>query len=203
MTADRDALSLQKLRDQMKTLRVKELTARGKTLPTDFKLEDGDYEDLLRKGYKEAFNTTPERALREARAAAATTNTASGGSADVLASNAARTDSTKGAAQLLKNRSDAPTGRNTSTNAASASSLPPVKPKTERELIRDELERRLMAKAPASDDELRELMQHRAEAVQKFLLDTGRVTADRLFLIAPKPIDPTIKGETRATFSLD
>ena len=60
-----------------------------------------------------------------------------------------------------------------------------------------------MAKAPASDDELRELMQHRAEAVHKFLLETGRVTADRLFLIAPKPIDPTIKGETRATFSLD
>lgn len=60
-----------------------------------------------------------------------------------------------------------------------------------------------MAKSPASDDDLRELMQQRSEAVQKFLLGTGKVTADRLFLIAPKPVDPTVKGEARATFSLD
>ena len=46
-------------------------------------------------------------------------------------------------------------------------------------------------------------MQHRAEAVQKFLLDTGQVTAERLFLVAPKPVDPAVKGEARAMFSLD
>jgi ribosomal protein S11 len=201
--ADRDALSLRKLRDQMQSLRIQELTARGKPLPAGFKFEDGDYEDLLRKTYKEAFNTTPERALREARAAAAATNAAAGAKTNELASAMARTDPIKGASQLLQHRPGAPAGELTSTNAAPGSGLPPAKPKTEAELVREELQRRLMEKSPATDDDLRELMQHRAETVQKFLLDTGRVTADRLFLVAPKPADPAVKGEARATFSLD
>jgi len=66
----------------------------------------------------------------------------------------------------------------------------------------EEMERRLMAAAPATDDDLRELMQQRTVSVQKFLLDTGKVTAERIFLVAPKPVDPNIKGLARATFSL-
>ena len=201
--ADREALSLQKLRDRMKSLRIQELTARGKPVPAEFKLEEGDYEDLLRRTYKEEFNTTPERALREARAAAAATNAAAGAATNQLASATARMDSTRGASQLLQNRPGAPTEPSAPTVAAPTPGAPPAKPKTEAELVRDELEQRLKAKSEATDEELGELMQHRAEAVQKFLLDTGRVTADRLFLVAPKPVDPTVKGEARATFSLD
>jgi len=203
IVADRDALSLQKLRDKMKSLRVQELTASGKPLPADFKFEDGDYEDLLRTTYKADFNTTPERALREARTAAVATNSTARKNSDLLALAAVQADSSKGANKLLQGSSGTTTGKIIPNNDAPNSAAPPAKPKTENELVREELEHRLMTKFPATDDDLIELMQHRAAAVQKFFLDTGKVTADRLFLLAPKPVDPAIKGTSRATFSLD
>lgn len=72
---------------------------------------------------------------------------------------------------------------------------------TDRELIRDELEQRLMTTVPLSDDELIALMQRRIEAVQKFLVESG-VAADRLFPVAPK-VDAAARGEARAVFSLN
>jgi hypothetical protein len=46
-------------------------------------------------------------------------------------------------------------------------------------------------------------MKARAASVQTYLLKTDKVTADRLFPIAPKPIDKSFKGEPKVNMSLD
>jgi hypothetical protein len=60
-----------------------------------------------------------------------------------------------------------------------------------------------MAQIPVTDDELRELMQARARAVQTALLESGQITTERVFILAPQPINTTAQGETRAHFSLE
>ena len=61
----------------------------------------------------------------------------------------------------------------------------------------------LAAKTDVSDDDFRQLMQARAEAVQKYLLEAGQVSAERLFILAPKPADTTTKPQSRVTLSLN
>jgi len=66
-----------------------------------------------------------------------------------------------------------------------------------------QMEARLLADIHVTDDELRELMQMRARAVQSALLESGQIPPERVFVLAPKPINPAAQGETRANFSLE
>ena len=77
-----------------------------------------------------------------------------------------------------------------------------TKPRTERELIRDELERRLMTTVPVTDDDAVALMQRRIESVQRFLMDAGGISAERLFPVSPKASSGT-NGEARVVFTLN
>jgi len=52
-------------------------------------------------------------------------------------------------------------------------------------------------------DDFRALMQARADSVQKYLLQAGQVGADRMFIIAPKPVDPSYQGQSRVDLSLE
>ncbi len=156
-----------------------------------------DYERLLRRNYKEAFKTDPERALREAREIAATTN------ASIASSTRPPMEMIKGAMQLMQTSKGQAAAEAPKAAAATISGAAVARPKTADELVLEEMERRLMAPSPATDDDLRELMQQRSASVQKFFLDTGKVTAERMFLVAPKPFDPNVKGLARATFSLN
>ena len=116
------------------------------------------------------------------------------------------TETAKGAAQLMQISSGATVAKATpptTANASAGSKAAPAKPKTEGELVLEEMEQRLTAASPATDDDLRELMQQRSVSVQKFLLDSGKITAERVFLVAPKSADPLVKGTARATFTLD
>ncbi len=65
------------------------------------------------------------------------------------------------------------------------------------------MEERLLAEIRVTDDELRELAQARARAVQSALLESGQIPAERIFILAPKPINTAAQGETRANFSLE
>jgi len=197
--ADGEMASRQKLKDKMKSLRLQELTARGKPAPalSEFQLEPKDYERLLRRTYKEAFKTDPERALREARETAATTN------ASIASSTRPPREMIKGAMQLIQTSKGQATAEASKAAAAPISGITLARAKTADELVLEEMERRLMATSPASDDDLRELMQQRSASVQKFLLDTGKVAAERMFLVGPKPFDPNVKGMARVTFSLN
>jgi hypothetical protein len=46
-------------------------------------------------------------------------------------------------------------------------------------------------------------MHRRAMAVQAYLLKSGQVTDERVFIIAPKTVDASFKGEDRVNLSLN
>jgi len=87
--------------------------------------------------------------------------------------------------------------------AAPVQSLPTAAPPTPTAPDIAHMEQRLLAQIPVTDDELRELMQARARAVQMALLESGQIPAERVFILAPKPINNAAAGETRANFSLE
>jgi hypothetical protein len=66
-----------------------------------------------------------------------------------------------------------------------------------------EMEAKLLARVKVEDDELRDLMQQRSQSVQSFLLKTEKVTAERLFIITPKPFDETYRGESKVNLLLN
>jgi hypothetical protein len=202
---DVNALGQQKVAARMKTLRLEEIVARGKTAPalSELALEAHEYDRLLRKAYQAAFNTTPERALREALAAALATNTPSGDAAALVATTAPD-KSQKGATALMSlNQSLSQLTAKAAASASGTNNAAPAKPKTERELIRDELEQRLITTMPVTADEIRALMERRIAIVQKFLVEVGGISGERVLPTAPKPEDPNRKGAARAVFSLD
>lgn len=201
--ADVDALGRRKVAERMKIQRIEELMARGKPAPAlnELVLDDDDYERLLRTAYQTAFNTTPERALREALAA---TLAASAGEAVTFPSPTSRNEIRKGAT-VLANRSKSLTQLAAAARAQTGDPARPAsaKPKTERELVRDELEQRLATTAPVTPDELRALLQGRIAAVQKFLGESAGIAGERLLPSAPDPADPNRQGAARAVFSLE
>jgi uncharacterized protein involved in outer membrane biogenesis len=203
-TKDVEALGRQKVLEKMKVLRIQEVVARGKPAPAmeDLKLEDDEYNRLLRKAYLAVFNTTPEKALRDALAAVIATNApGSGLSPTTLAE--ARNESQKGAVALSqRGLSLSELDRQTRRGPATSASTGPAKPKTERELVREELERRLMTTVPVTDEDLHALLQRRTEVVQQFLIGAGNISADRLFPVVPKPGEAG-KGGSRVVFSLN
>jgi hypothetical protein len=66
-----------------------------------------------------------------------------------------------------------------------------------------QMEQRLLGKIRVTDDELRELAQKRARAVQSALLESSQIAPGRVFVLAPKPIDAAAPGEARVDFSLE
>jgi hypothetical protein len=66
-----------------------------------------------------------------------------------------------------------------------------------------EMEKRLLAEIPVTDDELRELAQMRAKAVQGALLESGQISAQRVFILAPQSVNAAAQGQMRANFSLE
>lgn len=201
---DVDSLGRQKVAERMKTLRIEEIVARGKPAPamSELQLEENEYERLLRKAYRTAFSTTPEQALYEKLTATLATN-AVGQATAPAPEVGVRTGTQKGASVLLSfNKSlaqmaAATTSSTAGTNAASTT------PRTEKQLVRDELEQRLATLAPVTSDELRTLMQQRIETVQKLLIETAGIAADRVLPTTPNPDDPNRKGTARVVFSLD
>ncbi len=70
-----------------------------------------------------------------------------------------------------------------------------------------EMEKLMMQHAKASDDDMRQLASQRAQAVRDALLATGQVGADRLFIVAAKPLSneerAKLKGRpNRVDFSM-
>lgn len=191
------ALGREKVREAMKTRYRQELVAQGRPAPplADVTLDDADYERLLRQAYRTTFNTTPEAALREARSAAVTN--AAGVAATSAATPASTSSPTKGAVALIQ------PGRGLSeSQSPTAGGSTPPKRKTERELVREELERRLLTTFPVSGDDVRTLLQRRVEAVQRYLSGPGGVAADRLFPSLPKSGE-AVPGGARVVFSLN
>lgn len=198
--ADAAALGRQKVMDAMKLRHVGQLVARGKTAPPveQLILDDGDYERLLREAYVAAFNATPEQALRDALAAILATNRAAAVEEIVPVVSA---DSRKGASQLMRDKKSLAQLAAEANHASVGDAT--RKPKTERELVRDELETRLATTVPVSSDDVRSLMQQRVKVVQRFLLESGKIEGERLLPAMRSPEDSSSRGLPRVIFSLD
>jgi len=54
-----------------------------------------------------------------------------------------------------------------------------------------------------SEAEQRDLAKQRAQAVQAFLLQSGKITAERLFIVTPKSTGASAKGQSRVNLSLN
>jgi hypothetical protein len=65
------------------------------------------------------------------------------------------------------------------------------------------MEELLAEKVSVTDEEFRQLMTARAHWVQDWLVQNGQVSAERVFLVAPKPIDANAQGESRVLLSLE
>ena len=65
------------------------------------------------------------------------------------------------------------------------------------------MEEQLLQQIEITSDDFRQLMQDRANQVESCLLKSGKVTADRLFITAPKPIGANFKGEDRVNLTLN
>ena len=201
---DVDSLGRQKIAEQMKTARIEEIVARGKPAPprSEVQLDDAEYDRLLRKTYRAAFNTTPEEALYEKLTATLATNAV--GQAAPPPRPAPSREQQKGAAMLMNlNQSLAQLAAATQTTAGGTNAVANAKPRTAKELVRDELELRLATLTPVTANELRALMQQRIEAVQKFLLEQTGIAGDRVLPTTPNPEDPNRQGAARVVFSLD
>ncbi|MSU34281.1 MAG: hypothetical protein EXS36_04065 [Pedosphaera sp.] len=65
------------------------------------------------------------------------------------------------------------------------------------------MEELLTRNIPVTREEFRELMTTRERWVQDWFLQNGPVAANRLFLVAPKPVDAAYRGESRVNLSLN
>ena len=65
------------------------------------------------------------------------------------------------------------------------------------------LENLLAERVEVSDNQLRELMTARARWAQDWLVQTGHVSADRVFLAAPKSLEASYQAASRVSLSLE
>jgi hypothetical protein len=149
-------------------------------------LEDGEYERLLRKAYQ-AVQYDAGAALREALAAPwPRTRRAK------ACPTAAPIEGNNGKARRCSDESQQVAGATRRGGPDEWRRKPDGFRSRQNgtELVRDELEQRLATTAPVTSDELRSLMQQRIEVVQKFLVDSAGIAAERLLSSAPNPEDP-------------
>ena len=79
--------------------------------------------------------------------------------------------------------------------------LSPIEPKARKFLV-EEMEKLMLTNLPATDDDVLQLALRRAENVQSWLIDEGKVPPERIFLVEPKT-EAGEKGKaSRVDFSL-
>ena len=84
-------------------------------------------------------------------------------------------------------------------NAAGTNTVAEAAP----EPTREQMIASLLDTIQVTSDDLHALMQARARNVQAALVNSGKVEAGRLFILAPAPISLTAKGQSRANLSLE
>jgi hypothetical protein len=198
-SADAAALARIHLLRQIQELRARELASAAKSVPAleTINVEPADYSRLLQALYAQSFG--PSDLASAPRKPAAVTPA---GPQPTLVSipRLVHQDFRKGGELMMQRASAASEEAQSITPAAApppSSASAPAAPQVAL------MEQQLIAGIQVSDDDLRQLMQARARAVQSALLQSGKVSADRLAILAPKTINRSVKGETRALFSLE
>lgn len=193
--ADRDALARDLVRQELKSRRLQELSAIGQAQEGAAAELEPDHRDrLLRALLVETCGTNLTQALQDAVARLA---------ADTNAAPATRPHGPgllARAASLFKPSGERAATRLAHKNAQADSLLREQNPELGR-LSAAAMEALIAGRTEVPPDLLQELRQGRAKAVQSYLLDSGRVAAERLFLVAPRPGDD--QGQPRVQLSLN
>jgi hypothetical protein len=196
VTNERVPLARIKFEDQLKSLYVKELTESGKPAVSleQVTLDPKERVRLIRKVYK--------KEIGRYKPSPVSTNLSGGlgDAAALLSKMPPAIQSDHGAAFLMRPKKE--TAQPVKSKSSSTVQAP-AKPLTRDELELADMEDQLIERIPVTSDDMRDLIKARAANVQAYLLKTEKVTADRLYIIAPKTIDKSFKGETKATMSLD
>lgn len=72
----------------------------------------------------------------------------------------------------------------------------------QKDLPVEEMEKLMLANLPAGDDDVKELALQRAENVQAWLIEQGKVPTERIFLVPPKRGADDKGNGSRVDFSL-
>ena len=209
---DRQEMVRAKFDRQIKALFNKELTDAGKppVAADELNLEPSDYARLVPIAYSNTFGAYHPPATNLPAAATALLPAKNPSAATRVAKNVPtrfRFPYEHGATRMVDEehqndavpaprRLAAPPPRENGQPPASALAMVP-------QTLQADMENQLMQKIDITSDDFRQLMQARASQVEAYLLKSGKVTADRLFITAPKPIGPDFKGADRANLTLD
>jgi hypothetical protein len=198
---DRDALAVGIVRKQMKAQRLQELAASGQTPPAaqTFQLPTSDYERLLRAAVVKTWGTNLNEAVRQLARASS--------------NNAANTQDTSNhphqklgvvgtVGLLFKPASDRTKAKETH-RAAKADALLLKQNPTLGSLTADDMEAILTLKVEVPKSRMRQLSEDRAKAVQAYLMSSGNLPADRLFLVVPKASEDFRSGQAQVNLSLN
>ncbi|HOX56606.1 MAG TPA: DUF748 domain-containing protein [Candidatus Paceibacterota bacterium] len=207
---DHPALARMKLEQHLKVLHLKELADAGKTVPSPsgIQLEPAARERLLKQVYLElGTNQTlvlpPVAGATDTNAVSAPPVTSLPDPKELQAvakasdkAPAAKPAKRKGIAGLIGfgARSSSP------SKQPSSAQLPATPAGTP--LTTDQLEAKLASVVQVSGNEQGALMKQRAQAVQALILQGGKVTAERLFIVTPKTTTGAAKGQSRVNLSL-
>jgi hypothetical protein len=171
-TSDRFALATIKLHQQLKARRIKELTAEGKTI-----------------GPADTFQIEPQDYER------------------LIHLTYLEVVGTKPVVTAVPSSSTGPTQNfgpcePSVEEGTELSQLSPQVTTAFADLTLADAEARIIETIEVTPDDFRVLMEARADRVQKYLLQTGRVGAERMFIVAPKPVDSSYQGQSRVVLSL-
>jgi hypothetical protein len=201
-TVDRAALAWLKLEHELKSARMAELAGKSDAPASaeEVRLEPRDYTRLLKAKYKKTFN-------RDRPLPAAATSPVPGTITNAVAP-VVRRETLKGAEAQVARELPKAAAKTTNTLARAADPRSATRPASLPVLAADEeflaqMEPELHAQIEVTPDDLRALMQARAQSVQRALLKTEKVAAERLFILAPASIDAASRDHSRVNLSLN
>jgi hypothetical protein len=182
--ADRDGVRLMALEKQLRMAKWQSLrkSERTTTTPEQIALAPDERTKFLQKLYDEA--STKEPVQPPTSNAPATKQTAA--PAVPIAKKQTRLpESTRGATMLMQHKAGPPTALPaTVATAPSTNGATTVSPSTE---VVGEIEQALLNSIAVSDSDFETLASDRAKAVRVYILQTGKVEAERIFITESQP----------------
>jgi hypothetical protein len=208
--ADHDEMVHARFDRQIKALLIKEMTAAGKppVSEDEITLQPADYARLIPVDYTNTFGAYHPSSTNQP---AATNQTAPAHGPMVSSTHVLRQTTTTrkispyehGANRMIDELHPVEIVQVVQrTRAPIFAQAPPGVAAVPQDAL-DDMQAQLLQKITITPDDYRQLMQDRASQVEAYLLKSGQVTADRLFITVPKSIGPNFKGEDRVNLTLD
>ncbi len=191
---DREAFARLKLDERLKAKRLQELSREGRAPESiaTFQLEAADRERLLRTAFVEQFGTNIAQIVQTNLARLAGTNQPA--SAAAAASPKPDQSLVEWLAAFFKRDNGVWTKETKHLPKEDRRALSLATPQFMEDLLVKEVQ--------VTEEDLRQLVAARARWVQDWLMQHGQVSAERIFLVTPKPIDANYRGERRVNLSL-